>query len=112
MIAMPHLVLHCSTDFYTRDVQAENLILKRKYSALETDHVHLRQEHEVLKQKQAKLQNTVGQLQRFISQFMATNSPGLKIADQGGETTSDAGASDVGESKSNNKLKGSERIIS
>ena len=67
VIALPHLVLHYSTEFFTRDVQAENLIIKRKYSTLNTDHVHLRQEQEVLKQKQAKLEYTVGNSQHILS---------------------------------------------
>ena len=71
-------------------MHAENLFLKRKYSALAI-------EHEEMKQKQAKLEHTVENLQRLVSQLLASSSPGLKIADQGGETTtSDVGASDAG----------------
>ena len=65
-------------------MHAENLLLKRKYYALAI-------ENEEMKQKQAKLEHIIEHLQRLLSLLLASSSPGLKIADQGGETpTSDA----------------------
>ena len=89
VIALPHLVLHCSTEFYTRDVMAENLYLKRKCSVLEEEHAEMKQKH-------AKLEHDVEHLKRLVSQLLASSSLGLTIADQGGESTaSDVGASDA-----------------
>ena len=89
MITLPHLVLHCSMEFYTRDVLAENLFLKRKCSVLEVEHAKMKQKH-------AKLEHDVENLKCLVSQLLASSSLGLTIADQGGESTaSDAGASDA-----------------
>ena len=89
VIALPHLVLHCSTEFYTRDVLAENLFLKRKCSVLEAEHVEMKHKH-------AKLEHDMEHLKRLVSQLLASSSPGLTIAAQGGELTkSDDGASDA-----------------
>ena len=85
VITLPYLVLYCSMEFHVQSVQDENKYLKRRYPVLEV-------QHEVLKQKHAKLENDVEHLKRLVTQLLASSSPGLTIADQGGESA----ASDVG----------------
>ena len=65
MLTFPHLVIHCSTEFYTHDILAENLFLKRKYSILEG-------EHAAIKQKHAKLEHDVEHFKRLMSQLLAS----------------------------------------
>ena len=98
MLTLPYLVLHCSMEFHTQDVHAENRYLKRRCSVLEVEHAELKQKH-------AKLEHDVEHLKRLVFQLLASSSLGLTIADQEGESaTSDVGGA------SNAKRKGKQKM--